>query len=807
MTLTRRILITLFILQMTSAAAFSQGLRLVVSDKPLNEVLNTLGVEVSYDDRAMSAYRVTVSQTFQNTHEALLYLLHDKPYKVEKIGNVYVVSPAPKLVEQRRTFIYSGILSDHSDGERLPYAYIQAGRNVYITDKEGAFSFQNESGNAQRVNIQYLGYEAMDTVMHPGQTRLQLKPKPLEIGSVTITPAPVAMMMQSGYTSGETRINHRIARFMPGSPDNSVFTLLRMMPGVRASGEPSEDLIVWGSGPGESRILFDGYTLFGMKNFNDHISSVNPYMVKDIRLMRSGYGVVQGGNVGAVAEITGIEGNTAKPTVKATVSNYTANIFASLPITKRSVLSAAYRQTLYNLYGNSGYSPSGEQDEVQSISDIYIRPHYDFRDANLKYSGKTRGGDSYYVSLYGADDRFNFKVEQDGQYAVDAREKNYQYAGATGYDKFWRNGAISSLRASYSKYSAAIDNVTSVGEGADNKLVKTRTDNDIEELTVKLNHSLNIGSHQRLTAGAEFTQFTNRLNSQKRDINVPAVFVTDNISLGKLSVEAGVRMDIPSSGNPGLSPRITARHNITEELTATASWGIYRQYISKIPYQYSTGHFEMVWSLSDSTFMRAYHTLAGLAFSRNGWLLSAEGYLRQTHNGLYFLDNSVYASDNTVIGGDLFAKKEFRQHTVFASYSIAGMRKPVKETSHEIKIGGVSSVGNFYFSANYVFGTGFSYLSTSGHNHGQEGDQGHEQEEPHGHDDDTESHTYNRFDIAVTYRLKRDKWQLQAGISLLNVFNNRNIKYSYQLNDQNRVTNIYTKAATFTPMAFVEINF
>lgn len=58
------------------------------------------------------------------------------------------------------------------------------------------------------------------------------------------------------------------------------------MPGVRVSGEPSDDLIVWDSGISESGIVYDGFTIFGLKNFNDNISSVNPFMVKDIRLMK-----------------------------------------------------------------------------------------------------------------------------------------------------------------------------------------------------------------------------------------------------------------------------------------------------------------------------------------------------------------------------------------------------------------------------------------------------------------------------------------------------------------------------------------
>ncbi|MGJ7025099.1 hypothetical protein GGQ94_000795 [Petrimonas sulfuriphila] len=38
-------------------AAFSQELHLVVNDKPLNDVLRGLPVEISFDDNALSQYK------------------------------------------------------------------------------------------------------------------------------------------------------------------------------------------------------------------------------------------------------------------------------------------------------------------------------------------------------------------------------------------------------------------------------------------------------------------------------------------------------------------------------------------------------------------------------------------------------------------------------------------------------------------------------------------------------------------------------------------------------------------------------
>jgi hypothetical protein len=82
-------------------AVFSQAFRLDVENKPLSRVLDTLGVEISFDERALSAYSVSVPESFESREEALLRLLENKPFHVEKTGNVYVIVPAAPPRHQR----------------------------------------------------------------------------------------------------------------------------------------------------------------------------------------------------------------------------------------------------------------------------------------------------------------------------------------------------------------------------------------------------------------------------------------------------------------------------------------------------------------------------------------------------------------------------------------------------------------------------------------------------------------------------------------------------------------------------------
>lgn len=771
-----------------------------------------LQVDISFDDDALSKHSVSVSQTFNSPEEAISFLLKNLPFQMKKIGSVYVISAAPiAMPEARKKYILSGEVCSQFTGEALPYAQIQTSQGLIYTNEVGYFSLEKELNQPLRVQLNYLGFQSLDTMLHVGHHQLTLRPQHISLDEIVIATSPASMLMQSGKSSGETRLNHQIAQYMPGNADNSIFNLLRMMPGVRASGEPSEDLIVWGSDWGESRLTYDGFTIFGMKSFSDQIGSVNPYMAKDIRLAKGGFGASEGNRIGAIAEITGRTGNFNSPEVKASLSNYTANSYLSIPFQKKAALSVAFRQTFYNLYrteniesSSSGSSHGkGNGSRQQTASDVYIEPDYDFRDLNVKWAGKTSANDHYYISFYAADDQFQFDVKQQ-DYSVEASEQNRQYGAAANYIRHWSNGSQTKFITSYSALSAAIDNVVGITNKLSSPPDVFHIDNSVQELSLKVEHHFRLSTRQQIQFGGEWKNYATACNDSSTSIGNGAFHITDHIAWGKLALSLGVRTDWVSTNQLFLQPRLSAQYSLTEELTATASFGRYHQFLTRTPYSYSSGSYQLIWNLSDSTYLSSTHYLLGMGFSKNAWLLSVEGYVRANENQLYFVDSEIYQRDNINRGVDVFVKKQWRAHTFFASYSLVHSSQPQATTGHELKLGAIYALQPFYLSANYVYGAGFPYLSTSAHGHGMgNGEQQHSNEQ-HA---DLSSEPYSRLDLSLSYKRQWKKIDLHAGLSVLNVFDTNNVKYSYRLSDQYNVYSIYTRATPFTPMAFLEIIF
>ena len=69
---------------------------------------------------------------------------------------------------------------------------------------------------------------------------------------------------------------------------------------------------------------------------------------------------------------------------------------------------------------------------------------------------------------------------------------------------------------------------------------------------------------------------------------------------------------------------------------------------------------------------------------------------------------------------------------------------------------------------------------------------------------------YQRLDAAVSYRFNKPKYSLEAGVSVLNVFNYENIKYDNFVripDDQDATLNISAEAVPFTPTMFLKVAF
>ena len=861
--------IILFMQAFTGFAQPVTSVKLDVKDKPLNMVLHQLrdqyGFQLSYTENQLARYKVTIDKTFQSPEETLRYLLKDLPFKLKKAGDVFIIIPLKTEGDppKQQAVQISGQILESGTWEPLSYSNIIINKKQLVADITGSFNFIASADSSFHVQISHLGYFVYDTTLYTGiNQKFMLKPSVLPLPEVKVENNLIDHSAQIGAYAGNMKINHNIARFLPGQGDNSIFNLLRLMPGIQASNEQNADLQISGSPEGQSLITFDGFTLFGLKNYNNNISIVNPFLVKNIEIYQGGFQVQYGSRVGGLVQITGKSGNLQKPTFSLNVNATTLNGMAEIPLFKKSSFVVAYRQTYYNLYSSDNfniYAPTHSKSEYdQSNSEsksgensINVYPdNYRYRDFNAKYTINLNDNDQLAFSFYSGGDKYrlttskNLKSQsetENNSFQIDLsdRERNSQNGFSTFYSKNWSKAFNSQLTFSTSDYSReAFQSI--VGRPGDSINVDSQDEmeysNSAGEYSLRNENRLTQKNGKELKFGLGF--YANRaslvninnygdtltFNNKQRYHNTHYfAFAQEHLPIGeKLRIEAGMRFNLVSSTHKLYSePRLSLQYKLTDNLKLNVAWGRYHQFMYKLAHVDRDNNYTYFWVTGDEStpVLNSTHYFGGLNYYKNSLTVNVEGYFKRTKNLSRLIYEQeplptpevnpsyiTYQGSAKAYGVNTYIRKDFGKQALWASYTWskalerlapAGMPLPdygpaMHDQRHELKLAALLNYRRFYFSTDFVYGSGLELIRDA-------------------FPDGNTKTDYQRLDVALTYKLNWSKTQSELGVSVLNVFDRENLSYNFlrsiNLSPEYNSVKVYTNAVPFTPTIFFKIVF
>lgn len=852
------ILLGFLILVIWNVKAQSQKIKIDVVGISLNKVLIELrdiyGIQFSFDDKLLSRYSVTAKMEFYSKDAAISYLVSELPLSVEKSGEIFVIFPSESKKTSSKKNIISrigGQVVEAGTYEPLPFSYIIINEKQVQSDQNGNFNFLASADTSFNMQISHLGYYVYDTLFNNSlNQKFYLKPSVTELEEVKVEGFDVERATLIGNAAGNMKVNHTIAPYLPGYGDNSIYNILRLMPGVLAAGEQSSDLLVWGSYESQSKLIFDGFTIFGLKNFNDNIGVVNPLLIKTIRVLKGGYEANYGDRVGGIIQIKGINGNMAKPALTLNINNSTINSLLEIPIGKKSTIIGAYRQTYYNLYNPYDLNIFGDMEMSSSwewkneshhssnnIVDVLVVPDYKFSDGNFKYTYRGDNNDIFSATLYRGGDHYSYNLEGESgnqQLSNSLKERNKQLGVSVNYEKTWKKGHNSKVTISYSDLKNEVNELNStstnmgnnMGHNGDNNNGQVNQEvlqiqNNIDEFSAEFIHNYSRFNGNQINIGLGYQMnnvLLNRYSTGESKINLNGLsekyylFVQGILPLSKqLLLKPGFRTIFANEiGNFYFEPKLSASYNISEPFKINVSWGKYHQFISKTPFVDKNLNYSWFWTASNGTtipVLDASHLVSGFSYNKNDFLLSIEGYLKHT-NGItrYFntepqTNEELYAGKSRSYGVDFYLKKEYKKNVAWISYTLSKTEENLAfntsnnyqlaphDQRHEIKLAGIYNWKAFYFSANYVYGSGFEIMKNF-------------------RDDNTSIPIYSRLDVAMVYKFKKGIVNGQLGLSVLNVVNHSNIKYSNLRRvktDDSEIINIHSEAVPFTPTLFLKI--
>ena len=827
----QRLIVFILFFHLTAISCFSQQIDIAVVNTPLNQILIELRdkyrLQFSFDDQLLSRYNLTITNQWASPEDAIRSIISKFPLIYRKQGDIFLILPEKKQVVLHN-YLLLGQVSEANSTEPLAFSQLYVNNRMLVSDLKGSFTYQSTTDSVFHIRVSHLGYFPLDTVVVAGiYHRFYLIPSVIGLREIVIKDRSFDKSTHIGNKAGVIKVNHQIANYLPGSGDNSVFTILRLMPGILASSEQSNGLIIWGSYEGHSQILFDGFTIWGLKSFNDEINAVNPLIAKEIEVLKGGYDAGHGGRIGGIVNISGKTANMVKPSFSLNINNVTMNGMAEVPLWRNSSILVSFRQTYFNLYKGKDVLPANNQNVITPVNvsssaiDYTVLPDYNYQDINVRYTTRNNHGGLFYISYLGSQDRFRYLINPyvglNGLFKIDA-ENNYQYGASAFYGRTWKNGNITNFTTSWSSLETDLSNIQSI-ERSNNVFQQLNNDqiyNKIGEYSERIDNFFKLSQSHMLEAGIGFDQNEvglridsfgynqTNLKSQMARFNG---YLQDHVSLpGEIEIKYGLRSDLPLSLHRiYVQPRLSASIRLNEFVKLNAAWGVYNQFISKSSVIDNQGNYRYIWTTCDNKqipVLKAVHWVAGGSYHQNDLTVSIETYYKSTDGLTRYINkdlnynNLIYNGRGRSYGIDFFVRKDFKGHSAWISYTLSKTEENFsyfpkseylpapQDQRHEVKVATLFNVKPFNFSAIYVFGSGFPLTSGSILN------------------PNYNYQVYNRVDIAANYRFDVGKIACEAGLSILNLFNAKNIWYSNFERvpvNQSTTLNIYSQAVPFSP--------
>ncbi len=550
--------------------------------------------------------------------------------------------------QSRTAFVEGKIIDQYS---RKPVEFVNilvVGTTIgSVTDSLGNFKLKDVPHGIVKFRISGLGYKTLVTSdyiisLKPPYVEVAIEEESKQLGEVTVTAPSTPRVIESPVSLRVIQLKD--IEKMPGG-NRDISRIVRSYPGVSFSPIGyRNDLIVRGGGPSENKFYMDGIEIPNINHFSTQgasggpVSLVNSDLVRDINFYTGAFPANSGGALSSVMDFRLRDGNRKENTFKGTLGASEASFSGSGPINKKTTylfsIRQSYLQLLFKMFG------------------LPFLPNY----IDGQFKIKTNFDEKNELILLGLTgiDRMKLNKDQTG----DNAEYILSYLPEINQETF-------TLGASYRHYgNNSMQTLTVSHNYLNNKNTKYINNDDSSEDNLRLllksteqKTSFRAENSFRtelwnIRAGIDAAYFTYKNNTRQLNYQLPTKFDEYSTNLGKWIWGAyimanyssadnrfvsslGIRADGCSYGklaNPldNLSPRLSLKYALTDEISIAASSGIYYQ----LPSYTSLGYMENgILANKDLKYMRSFHFSGGMEWRVNKrTVITAETFYKRYSN-------------------------------------------------------------------------------------------------------------------------------------------------------------------------------
>lgn len=675
----RNLLAILILLSLQLSAQDEVIIDETFQNKSLEEVFHTLkeryGVRIAYSKKNVIGKTVTVDIRKETLTKAVEMILKSSGLDFELVDNRTVIIKSART-SKTQSYDFSGKVVDPTTGEALPFAHLIAQEQGIsaTTNEYGYFTLAGLTDNAN-VQVSFVGYRPVNQLVTPEMAtenfKIQLTRDDQLLEEIQITDGVIESI--SSEAVGRVTFDPEMVKSVPTTAEKDLMRMTHLLPGVNATNELSSGIEIQGGTSSQNVVIFDGFTIYHLDHFFGYFSSINPYSVKSMRLMKSGYGAKYGGGSSGVLEFVGKDGNRNEVSGKLSISELSINSSLEVPISESTSLFASARRSYSDLVRTSLFNRVfGEYEEQLDDSDQYqtvvpassYDPEFHYDDLNFKISSFLSDRTKLELSVYNSSDlltydqSFNLGYPQDSLVLFEnLGQVNWGNIGAsTKLGRYWNSSHFTELYVSYSKYSSDYQESSmqfqvsppNAPEQFSEPLGSQSNvqENHIEDISFDAEHEWNVGS-TLIELGSQNTLYgafvSNEFNDEsitdkrQKTIGLFTQYINASIQFrAKSRLGLGLRNNYLTSQKQILpEPRISFEQDFSEYLTFRAGGGVFRQFVNQVRTDNALQGSRDLWVISDKEIpdQSALHFYTGFIRSK-GFTTLELNYFQRRYTGL-----------------------------------------------------------------------------------------------------------------------------------------------------------------------------
>ncbi|MDP2068690.1 MAG: carboxypeptidase-like regulatory domain-containing protein [Lutibacter sp.] len=835
-----------------SIFSFSQNL--TKESKLLSEILVEIEKEYevtfTYADKVIETIKITPPSKKITLPEIIEYL------KV-KTGLAFTFSTATNiLISNKKSIdIICGYLVDINSKEFLKGVHIVVLKsNIHTTSNSaGYFSIPKIDEN-QIIQISYMGYPTMylnaaDFLTNNLCLTISLTEKLEELNEV---------ILQNYLTSGISIktdnsfvISPQEFGILPGLVEPDVLHQIQALPGISSVDETVSDINIRGGTNDQNLLLWDGIKMYHSGHFFGLISAFNPYLTESVTVIKDGTHSQYNDGVSGTIAIESIDEIKEKPFGGAGINSLSADAYAQMPISKkvsiqvsgRRAITDLWRSFTYEQYFKRAFQNSkvstflvADNKYVESSSNFY------FYDYSIKLLYNINENHQLRFSLLNVENELGYKeaidleTETAENYKTSSLEQKNKGFGLKLTDN-WNSKFKTVFNAYYTKYNLNSSNHSLFTEQL------LQQNNEVLETGLKLNAHYSISEKLQLLGGYHFYELgiTNTEVVNVPDFSQIIKRVLRNHSLfsevsyisasKKTFVNAGLRLNYIGTFNLFIiEPRLQALHKINKHFSFKIAGEFKSQNATQIIdlQEDFLGVEKRRWVLADNKaipVIKSKQASAGFNFHKQYVFFDIEGFYKYvdgiTTANQGFQNQNQYIKTSgsyTVKGIEFLINRKTDAFSTWLGYAYNHntYNFPVltpSEFPNNLDIRHSISFGNTYTYKKFNFAVGMLWRNGKPYTKPQESspitiDRLNSYINYNSPNSDNLPNYY-RVDFSSTYKFNLNKKvDAMAGVSILNIFNAKNILNTYhKITPEGAINNINNVALGTTPNFTFRVSF